>query len=141
MIIAEIVSSKIGDMHDITVSTAFVMGLMQALAIFPGISRSGSTIAGGLFRHIRRESAARFSFLMSIPIMLAAGGLSGYQMVTEVPNLGEFLPIMAVGFLTAMVVGYAAIRWLIKFLSDHSLVYFSIYCILLGSTTILVWIF
>lgn len=141
MIIAEIVSSKIGDMHDITVSTALVMGLMQALAIFPGISRSGSTIAGGLFQHIRRESAARFSFLMSIPIMLAAGGLSGYQMVTEVPNLGEFLPIMAVGFLTAMVVGYAAIRWLIKFLSDHSLVYFSIYCILLGSATILVWIF
>jgi len=139
MILAEIVSSKIGDIHDITFSTALVMGLMQALAIFPGISRSGSTISGGMFRHIRRKSAARFSFLMFIPIMLAAGGLSTYQMVKEVPNLDEFLPIMVIGFLTAMIVGYAAIYWLLKFLSDHSLIYFSIYCILLGGTTILIW--
>ena len=77
---------------------------------------------------------------MSIPIMLAAGTLSTYQMVTEVQNLGDFLPIMAVGFLTALVVGYIAIRWLLKFLVKNSLVYFSLYCILLGSITILVWV-
>lgn len=140
MIIAENVSSKISDSHDIKITTALAMGLMQALAIFPGISRSGSTISGGMFYHLRREAAGKFSFLMSIPIMLAAGGLSTYQMVTEVPNLADFLPIMAIGFLTAMVVGYLAIRWLLNFLSNHSLVYFSIYCILLGGITILVWI-
>ena len=88
-------------------------------------------------RHLRREAAGKFSFLMAIPIMLAAGGLSTYQMVTEVPDLVSFLPMMAVGFLTALVVGYVAIRWLLRFLVKHSLIYFSIYCLLLGSIVIL----
>jgi undecaprenyl-diphosphatase len=92
-----------------------------------------------MFRHLKRESAAKFSFLMSIPIMLAAGGLSTYQMVTEVPNLAEFLPVMLAGFLTAMVVGYIAIRWLLRFLVNHSLIYFSIYCALLGGLTLIFW--
>jgi undecaprenyl-diphosphatase len=139
MLIAERVTLQIGDMEDITLIEALVMGLMQSLALFPGISRSGATISGGMLRHLNRKSAAKFSFLMAIPIMLAAGGLSTYQMLTEVPDLGEFLPIMAVGFLTALVVGYIAVRWLLKFLSKHSLIYFSIYCALLGMVTILVW--
>jgi len=139
MILAEGISQKIGDSQDVTFLTALWMGVMQILAMFPGISRSGSTISGGMMRHLRREAAGKFSFLMSIPIMLAAGVLSTYQMVTEVPDLGGFLPIMAIGFLTAMVVGYIAIRWLLKFLVNNSLIYFSAYCILLGSVTILVW--
>jgi undecaprenyl-diphosphatase len=139
MILAEKISQNIGDTQDITLITALSMGLMQVLAMFPGVSRSGSTISGGMYRHLRREAAGKFSFLMSIPIMLAAGGLSTYQMVTEVPNLGEFIPIMAVGFFTAMVVGYIAIRWLLKFLVRNSLIYFSIYCMFLGGITILVW--
>ena len=91
-------------------------------------------------RHLKRDSAARFSFLMAVPIMLAAGGLSTYQMLTEVSDLSTFLPLMAVGFVTAMVVGYITIRWLLRFLVDHALIYFSIYCFLLGGATILVWI-
>lgn len=138
MILAEKISQNLGDEHDVTLSTALIMGLMQSLALFPGISRSGATISGGMMRHLRREAAGKFSFLMSIPIMLAAGALSTYQMVTEVLDLGAFLPIMAVGFITAMVVGYIAIRWLLKFLVNNSLIYFSIYCIILGSVTILV---
>lgn len=141
MVTAELVNKNIGDIHDITIISALWMGLMQALAIFPGVSRSGTTISGGMFRHIRRESAARFSFLMSIPIMLAAGALSTYNLVTEVSDMNGFLPIMALGFVTAAVVGYIAIRWLLKFLSDHSLIYFSIYCFLLGGITIIIWIF
>jgi undecaprenyl-diphosphatase len=140
MILAERISQSIGDTEDVTLLTALAMGLMQMLALFPGISRSKSTISSGMLRHLRREAAGKFSFLMSIPIMLAAGTLSTYQMVTEVQNLGDFLPIMAVGFLTALVVGYIAIRWLLKFLVKNSLVYFSLYCILLGSITILVWV-
>ena len=139
MILAEKISQNIGDSHDITLWTALFMGVMQILAMLPGLSRSGSTVSGGMMRHLRREAAGRFSFLMSIPIMLAAGALSTYQMVTKVPDLGGFLPIMAIGFLTAMVVGYIAIRWLLRFLVKHSLIYFSIYCILLGGITILVW--
>jgi undecaprenyl-diphosphatase len=139
MILAENISLKVGDTQDITFFDALIMGLIQSLALFPGISRSGATISGGMMRHLKREAAGKFSFLMSIPIMLAAGGLSSYQMVTEVPDLGSFLPIMAIGFLTALVVGYAAIRWLLRFLVNHSLIYFSIYCALLGGATILFW--
>ncbi len=140
MLLAELISQKLGDIEDITLVSALSMGLMQILAMFPGISRSGSTISGGMYTHLRREAAGKFSFLMSIPIMLAAGVLSTYQMVTEVPDLGEFLPIMAVGFVTAMVVGYIAIRWLLKFLVRNSLAYFSIYCFLVGTITILTWL-
>lgn len=141
MIIGERVSLNIKDRQDITLLDALVMGAMQAFALFPGISRSGSTMSGGMMRHLRRKAAGDFSFLMSIPIMLAAGGLSTYEMLTEVTNLGEFLPIMAVGFITAGVVGYLAIRWLLKFIKNHSLGYFSVYCFVLGIITILVWIF
>jgi undecaprenyl-diphosphatase len=138
LLVAEWVSKKIGDLKDITFLTALVMGLMQALALFPGISRSGSTISGGMFRNLKREAAGKFSFLMSIPIMLAAGGLSTYKMVKEVSDLSSFLPLMAIGFLTALVVGYFSIRWLLKFLNKHSLTWFSLYCALLGGTAILV---
>jgi len=139
MLLAEKVSKNIGEIYDITLWDAIVMGVFQVLALFPGISRSGSTISGGLFRHKKRQAAGRFSFLMSIPIMLAAGALSTYEMVTEVPNLGEFLPVMLIGFLTSMVVGYLTIRWLLKFLVNHSMAYFSIYCALLGGLTIIIW--
>lgn len=138
MVIAERVNLRIKESYDITLLDALVMGLMQALALFPGISRSGATISGGMMRHIRRKDAGNFSFLMSIPIMLAAGGLSTYEMLTEITNLGEFIPIMAVGFVTAGVVGYLAIRWLLKFIKNHSLIYFSFYCFILGTVTILV---
>jgi undecaprenyl-diphosphatase len=111
---------------------------MQSLALFPGISRSGATISGGMMCHLKRESAGRFSFLMSIPIMLAAGALSTYQMITEVSNLTQFVPTMIIGFLSAMIVGYIAIRWLLRFLVNHSMVYFSVYCALLGGVTILI---
>ena len=137
MLLAERLSLKIGEIEDITLWDALIIGLFQALAIFPGISRSGSTISAGMLRSKKRPAAARFSFLISIPIMLAAGSLSTYQLVTEVPNLGDFIPVMVIGFIIAMVVGYLAIRWLIKFLSNHSLVYFSIYCFIIGSITIL----
>jgi undecaprenyl-diphosphatase len=139
LFLGEQISQNIGDIKDITVFKALIMGLMQSLALFPGISRSGATISGGMLRHLKRESAGRFSFLMSIPIMLAAGALSTYQMVTEVPNLTQFLPVMVIGFLSATIVGYIAIRWLLRFLVNHSLIYFSVYCALLGGVTILIW--
>jgi undecaprenyl-diphosphatase len=77
-------------------------------------------------RHLDRPSAARFSFLMSIPIMLAAGGMSLIDLF-EVPNLGSFLPVLAVGFIAALLVGYLSIHWLLAFLKKRSLVYFAAY--------------
>jgi len=140
MVLAEKVSQQIGELHAVNLPSALTMGMMQMFALFPGILRSGATISGGLLWHLRRETAGKFSFLMSIPIMLAAGGLSTYKMIKEVPDLGNFLPIMAIGFITAMVVGYFAIRWLLKFLTKNSLAYFSAYCFLLGIVTVIVWL-
>ena len=111
---------------------ALIVGLFQIIAVFPGASRSGSTISGGMFRGFDRPSAARFAFLMSVPVMLAAGG---YEMldVIQMPNLGEFLPLLAVGFVTAAVVGWFAIKWLIDYLSKHSLYVFAMYCAVVGT--------
>lgn len=114
---------------------AIVVGLFQALSIFPGISRSGATISGGIFRKIDRQGAARFAFLMSIPIMLAAGIL-GVKDLLEVPNLGQMVEMVVVGFILAGVVGYVVIRWFIGYLRGKSLIPFAAYCALLALVVI-----
>jgi undecaprenyl-diphosphatase len=106
---------------------AMFIGLYQAIAIFPGISRSGSTIAGGMARNLSRADAARFAFLMSIPIMLAAGLLAATDLI-GLPNLGSLLPVFIPGFIASAVTGYLAIRWLLGYLVRHSLAVFAIYC-------------
>jgi undecaprenyl-diphosphatase len=85
-----------------------------------------------MFRGFDRPSAARFAFLMSVPVLLAAGG---YEMldVLRMANLNEFLPLLAVGFVTAAVVGWFAIKWLIHYLSNRSLYAFAIYCAVVGA--------
>lgn len=117
---------------------ALVMGLFQAIAIFPGVSRSGSTITGGMLRGLDRPSAARFSFIMSIPIMLAAGLLSITDL-GELSTLQTFLPSLLVGFIAAAVFGFLSIRWLLNFLRTRSLIGFSIYCALLGAIALIVY--
>jgi undecaprenyl-diphosphatase len=107
------------------------IGIMQIVSVFPGASRSGTTISGGMFRGFDRPSAARFAFLMSVPVMLAAGGYEILD-VLQMLNLGEFLPLLAVGFVTAAVVGWFAIKWLIGYLSSHSLYVFAAYCAVVG---------
>ena len=111
---------------------ALWIGIGQVLAIFPGVSRSGATISAGLFRNFTREAAARFSFLMSIPVMLAAGLLSILDLF-DMPNLGAFLPVLAIGFVVSAVVGYFSIRFLLKFLQKNTLKSFAFYCAGLGA--------
>lgn len=115
---------------------ALIVGIMEIIAVFPGASRSGTTISGGMFRGFDRPSAARFAFLMSVPVMLAAGG---YEMldVLHMPNLGEFLPLLAVGFVSAAVVGWFAIKWLIDYLGKRSLYVFAAYCAIVGTVVYL----
>ena len=110
---------------------AIVIGLFQVLAIFPGASRSGSTIAGGLLRGFDRPSAARMAFLMSAPILTAAGAYEALKVI-QMPGTREFLPFLAVGFITAGVVGWFALQWLMKFLRDHSIYLFAGYCAVVG---------
>ena len=102
---------------------AIVMGCAQAFALLPGISRSGSTMSGGLVGGLRRDAAARFSFLMSIPVIFAAD-------VLEVPkeiSHGVTTPDI-VGFVVAFATGLAAVALLIRFLRTHSFLPFAAYC-------------
>jgi len=108
------------------------VGFFQAMAIFPGVSRSGSTITGGMIRNMQRSESARFSFLMSIPIMIVAG-FDGVIALFKLPHYTQLFPALSVGFLAAAITGYFSIAWLLKFLNNHSLKGFSIYCVLLGS--------
>jgi undecaprenyl-diphosphatase len=84
-----------------------------------------------MLRDLERPAAARFSFLISLPIMLAAGGLALVDL-GEVANLLNYVPAIAVGFITSAVVGYLSIHWLLQFLNHHTLVGFAIYCILIS---------
>lgn len=135
--LAEIFSRKERNLESVNWLDAVVIGFFQLMAIFPGISRSGATISGGLSRGLKREAAARFCFLMSIPIMLAAGLLSLLDLV-KMPDLGSFLPVLSVGFFVAMVVGYLSIRWLLNFLKSRSMIPFAVYCAVVSVLTIFV---
>ena len=115
---------------------ALIFGIGQALAVFPGISRSGATMSAGMLRKTKRDDAARFSFLMSIPVMLMAGVFSAVD-IGSLPDLNTFLPVLLVGFLTSLVVGYVSISWLLRFLRTKSLYPFVIYCAVLGIVTII----
>jgi undecaprenyl-diphosphatase len=129
--LAELLTRKNRKLESMTWLDALIVGLFQIVSIFPGASRSGTTISGGMFRGFDRPSAARFAFLMSVPVMLAAGG---YEMldVMKMQNLGEFLPLLAVGFGTAAIIGWFAIQWLIEYLSKRSLYIFALYCAVVG---------
>jgi undecaprenyl-diphosphatase len=119
---------------------AIWVGVAQVLSVFPGASRSGSTIAGGMLRGFDRPSAARFAFLLSIPIMLAAGAYETYDLLRSEHVTGSLVPSIVIGILTAAVVGYIAVRWLLNYLTRRSLNIFAIYCafFLLGIAVLLI---
>ncbi|HEX9029121.1 MAG TPA: undecaprenyl-diphosphatase UppP [Anaerolineales bacterium] len=137
LFLAERFGRKQRDLKSLTWVDALWIGFFQAISIFPGISRSGSTITGGMTRQLTRPAAARFSFLMSVPVMLAAGLVSVLDL-RHATGLGSFLPLILVGFIAAAVVGYLAIRWLLHYVINHSLYVFSLYCAALGVIVLLV---
>ena len=116
---------------------ALVVGLAQALAIFPGISRSGATIAAGLGRGLRRETAARFSFLLATPIILGAGLLEIVDLV-QVGDLAAQAPALVVGFVAASGVGFGCIHFLLRYLQRRRLYPFAVYCAAVGVACLLV---
>lgn len=121
MLAADIVEKrthKKRDEHDVTWKDTLFIGLMQCFALIPGVSRSGSTIAAGLFRGINRVEATRLSFFLGIPALVAAGSL---ESVTQAKHITEGIgwPATIIAALTAFGVGYAAIAWLLKFIARH----------------------
>ena len=128
--IAEKVSSKKKDLSEITVKDGIVIGCAQALALIPGSSRSGVTITAGLFRGLKRDVAARYSFLLSIPA-IALSGL--YELYKERHVLlDESLLSLSIATIVSGVVGYLSIAFLINYLKTRSNLIFIIYRIALG---------
>ena len=136
--IAEAVGSRRKEIREFGMTDAIVVGLAQMLALMPGASRSGSTIMGGLFAGQKREAAARFSFLLSIPAITASGLLELKEALTLLPP-DSFVPLL-VGTIISGVVGYLSIWFLLAFLRKYSTAIFIIYRIVLGITILaLVW--
>lgn len=123
MLLAERIGKRQREMGSMNYIDYVVIGLAQALALFPGVSRSGITISAGLFRNLDRAAAARFSFLLSTPAILGAGLLK-LKDVSLAP--GDWA-VFAVGFVTAAVSGFFAIRFLMSYLQRRSLAVFAIY--------------
>jgi undecaprenyl-diphosphatase len=110
---------------------SLMIGIAQAFALIPGVSRSGATITAGLFRNMTREAAVRFSFLLSTPIIAGAVLLKAHELHKEGLPAGMHAPFI-VGIIVSALVGYAAIAWLIRYLQSNSLRVFIVYRIVLG---------
>lgn len=136
--IAEKVGSQRKDIEQLGIVDAVVVGFSQVLALMPGASRSGSTIMGGLFAGQKRETAARFSFLMSIPAIGASGLLELREAIHILPQ-DSFVPLIA-GTISAAIVGYLSIWFLIAFLRKNSTMIFIVYRLILGTLImVLLW--
>jgi undecaprenyl-diphosphatase len=131
LVLAERVGRHTTDLDHITLPDALTVGFAQALALIPGVSRSGVTITAGLFRGMTRASAARFSFFLSTPIIAGAVAKKFLDIYKEGLPTADFTPFIA-GILVSGVVGYLSIAFLIKYLSTHNTYVFVYYRIALG---------
>jgi len=133
LLLADWFGKKIKNLDKITKTDSVLIGLAQAAAIIPGVSRSGATIAAGLGLGFKRADAARFSFLMSIPIIFGAGAVS---LKAGVGGVGT-LPLV-VGFVTAAVSGFLSIKFLLQYISRHDYKIFVWYRLALAAVIVLV---
>lgn len=115
----------------ITLVDAILIGIAQAFALIPGVSRSGSTITAGLFKGLTRDAAVRFSFLLSTPLIAGAALLKAHELRKEGLPAGMQMPVL-VGIVVSALVGYAAIAWLIRYLQTNTLRPFIIYRVVVG---------
>jgi undecaprenyl-diphosphatase len=130
LMVAELRGSRTRDEEELNRTDAIIVGTAQALALVPGVSRSGSTIAAGLFRGLDRVAAARFSFLLSIPAVVASGLFEARKIgEPNAPGMG----VTIVATLIAFVVGLASIAWLLRYIARHSTFLFIGYRIALGA--------
>lgn len=116
---------------------ALVMGCLQAVGMLPGISRSGSTIFGGVCARVNREAAAKFSFMMSAPAIVGSLLVEGKDALESGISFGDSLPAIIVGMVLAAIVGYLSIRFFLKLIANASLDGFALYVTIIGVMTIL----
>ncbi len=121
---------------DISYKDAILIGLLQAVAIFPGISRSGTVLVGCLLRNFKRETALKYTFILYFPVSIATFGLGAIDILKDNQLGMVFLPYLA-GFMCSLIVTYFAYKWLAKLVKNGKLWKFSIYCLLMGLFTLI----
>jgi undecaprenyl-diphosphatase len=138
MLVAERLGPRTRDEHSLTWTDAVLIGCAQSAALIPGMSRSGSTITMGLFRGVRRDAAARFTFLLAIPAMLAAAAKEGLE-VMKIDLPPGSASLFVIGTVVSAVVGYLTIKYFLRFLASHRLDVFAAYRLALAAVTV-VWL-
>ncbi|RZT16919.1 undecaprenyl-diphosphatase [Kribbella sp. VKM Ac-2569] len=133
MVAAERLSTKARPLTRITLVDAIVMGVVQCLALIPGVSRSGATISAGLFCGLERVAATRIAFLLGIPALVGAGI---YELKDALNGDVGVVPLL-VGTVVSFVVAYASVAWLLRFVAKHSTEIFAFYRVLLGIVLII----
>lgn len=128
---------RIQTVDDVRVSDAFKIGMAQALALIPGTSRSGATIIGGMLFGFSRKAATEFSFFLAVPTIFAAAGYSLFK--TRATLSWDQLPIFLIGTAAAFVTAMVVVRWLVRFVSNHSFRGFAYYRIVFGGMVIALW--
>lgn len=138
LLCAEIFSKKSPLENGINAKTAFFMGCGQAFGVFPGISRSGSTITGGTFAKVNKEDNASFTFLMSVPIILAAVALECFKGIKN-NSFGsvEALPLLF-GVVTAAITGYIAIKFMMRMIKKADYKWFSLYLVAIAVVNLII---
>jgi undecaprenyl-diphosphatase len=134
LLVAEKVSTRSRSMEQIQARDGLVVGLAQALALVPGVSRSGATITAGLFLGLDRPTAARFSFLLSVPAIVLSGLYGLLEIFTGDEDVS--LGALALATIFAFIFGYASIAFLLRYLVTHSTLVFVVYRVALGAITI-----
>ncbi|MBR6127684.1 undecaprenyl-diphosphate phosphatase [bacterium] len=132
---SEFWAKKISDKKEISLKTAIIMGIAQGIAALPGFSRSGLTIASGLFSGIDRTNAARYSFLLSIPIILGASMVYPLVKIDLAEVVTYNWTAIIAGTIVSAIVGYLCIKYFLKFVSKFSLAVFGYYCLIIGLVT------
>ena len=120
---------------DLNIKSALGIGIIQAIAILPGISRSGATIALGVILGIDKSKAARFSFLMVIPLIFGSMAKSILEIDSQVSEIS--ILSLSLGFIAAFITGILACKWMIEWVKNSKLWYFSVYCLIAGSVAII----
>ena len=137
--VAERTGDKSRSDRSLTMAEAFWLGCAQALALIPGVSRSGATIAAALFMGLRRTDAARFIFLLAIPAILAAAANEGVKMLRAGID-ADMASLFVIGIVSSAIVGYVAVRFCIRYFANHSLDLFAWYRLALAGAVV-VWMF
>jgi undecaprenyl-diphosphatase len=137
--VAERAGSRQRNESSLTLGEAAVLGIAQASALVPGVSRSGATIVTAMFMGLGRDDAARFAFLLGVPAILAAAGKEGLDLVRRGMGRGE-VELFVVGAVVSGVIGYFTVKYFIRYLASHSLRPFAWYRLALASIVLIWWI-